>query len=289
MLLRTASLLGIVTLLAFLIGPPWGGKKYVYSAPKEHILLAKHNDPGRYFPLSWSHKVHVLESRHYRLYTTLLNSDEARTFLDRELEPIYSEFQRFFPFPPSASEKPLAVVLLTDREEYIRWTTRQTGWSPREARATSGHAWGDYIATYRGSDRAGQRTLRHEAAHQLLTQRLGVKNNSAWFHEGLAVHFERRGRQFDGPFLTSLREIISSPHLLHSGHSGSAKVRYALAGEVVGFLATGTWQRRFPELLGELRRPNHTTNPVAYWEGVFRRVYNTDIEGIESAWRSARR
>jgi len=289
MLLRTACLLGLVSLVVYLLSPSWGSKKYVYSAPRDHILLAKHNDPGRYFPLSWSHKVHVLESTHYRLYTTLLNSDEARTFLDRELEPVYSEFQRLYPFPNGAAENPLAVILLADREEYIRWTTRQTGWSPREARATSGHAWGDYIATYRGSDRAGQRTLRHEAAHQLLTHRLGVKNTSAWFHEGLAVHFERRGRRFDTPFLTSLRDIISSPHLLHEGYAGSVEGRYALAGEVVGFLASGTWQRRFPELLGELRRPNHNTNPVAHWEGVFRRVYNTDIEGIESAWRSSRR
>ena len=112
MLLRTASLLGLVSLLVYLLSPSWGAKKYVYSAPKEHILLAKHTDPGRYFPLSWSHKVHVLESTHYRLYTTLLNSNEARTFLDRELEPIYTEFQRVFPFPSGAPEKPLAVILL---------------------------------------------------------------------------------------------------------------------------------------------------------------------------------
>jgi len=289
MLLRTASLLGLVALLGYLIGPPWGGTKYVYSAPKGHIPPTKTNDPGRYFPLTWSHKVQVLESQHYRLYTTLHNTDEALTFLDRDLEPIYSEFQRVFPFPSSASEKPLAVVLLADREEYIRWTTRQTGWSPKEARATSGHAWGDYIATYRGSDHASQRTLRHEAAHQLLSHRLGIKNTSAWFHEGLAVHFERRGRQSDRPLLTSLRGIISSPHLLHAGDSGSVEGRYALAGEVVGFLATGTWKRRFPELLSELRSPNYATNPIDHWESVFMKVYNTDIEGVESAWRSARR
>lgn len=289
MLLRTASLLGLATLFVCLYGPSWGGQGYVFTAPKEHILLAKQHDPGRYFPNSWAHRVHVLESAHYKLYTTQLNSDEARTFLDRELEPIYAEFQRLFPFPMGASREPLSVVLLENREEYILWTTRQTGWTPNEARATSGHAWGDYIATYRNSDRAGRRTLRHEAAHQLLSQRLGVKNASAWFHEGLAVHFERRGLRCDTPFKTSLREVISSPHLLHQGYAGSAEGRYALAGEVVGFLATGTWQRRFPELMAELRRPNHTSNPIAFWEGVFRRVYNTDIDGIESAWLSARR
>lgn len=289
MLLRAASLLGLATLFVCLFGPSWGGKKYVYSAPREHLLLARHTDPGRYFPSSWTHKVHVLESAHYRLYTTLLNSAEARTFLDRELEPIYTEFQRLFPFPVGAASNPLAVVLLENREEYIRWTTRQTGWTPREARATSGHAWGDYIATYRGSDRAGQRTLRHEAAHQLLSHRLGVKSTSAWFHEGLAVHFERRGRNSDAPFRTTLRQVISSPHLLHEGYAGSARGRYALAGEVVGFLATGTWKRRFPELIAELRAPNRTASPVKYWQNLFQKVYNTDIEGIESAWRSARR
>lgn len=289
MLLRTASLLGLATLVVYLIGPPWGGPDYVFSAPREHILLAKHNDPGRYFPNAWGHKVHVLESEHYRLYTTLLNSDEARTFLDRELEPIYTDFQRLFPFPQGSSQSPLAVVLLRDRDEYILWTTRQTGWTPREARATAGHAWGDYIATYRGSDRAGQRILRHEAAHQLLSHRLGVKDASAWFHEGLAVHFERRGRSFDTNFRTTLRNVIASPHLLHEGYAGSAEGRYALAGEVVGFLATGTWRKRFPSLIAELRRPNHVSGPIALWEGVFRRVYDTDIEGIESAWRSARR
>jgi hypothetical protein len=251
--------------------------------------MAKHNDPGRYFPSSWSHKVKVLESTHYRLYTTLLNSEEAHTFLTKELEPIYSEFQRLFPFSEGAAQRPLAIVLLRDREEYIRWTTRQTGWTPREARATSGHAWGDYIATYRGSDRAGQRTLRHEAAHQLLSHGLKVKNTSAWFHEGLAVHFERRGKDFNQPLGSTLRSVLSSPHLLHEGYAGTAPSRYALAGEVVGFLATGTWKHRFPALLAELRRPNQETNPIKLWEGIFQRVYQTNIEGIESAWRSARR
>ena len=289
MILRTALFLGLLTLAVALFNPFGGSDTYVYAAPSEHVLLARHNDPGRYFPSSWAHKVHVLESTHYRLYTTLLNSEEARTFLTKELEPIYSEFQRVFPFSERANQTPLAVVLLRDREEYIRWTTRQTGWTPREARATSGHAWGDYIATYRGSDRAGQRTLRHEAAHQLLSHRLGVKNASPWFHEGLAVHFERRGRDFDLPLNATLRGVLSSPHLLHEGYAGTASGRYAIAGEVVGFLATGTWQRRFPMLLAELRRPNQEKNPIKLWEGIFQRVYRTNIEGIESAWRSARR
>ena len=48
-------------------------------------------------------------------------------------------------------------------------------------------------------------------------------------------------------------------------------------------------QEEIRELIAELRRPNHTSNPIAFWEGVFRRVYNTDIDGIESAWLSARR
>ena len=289
MILRATIFLGLLTLAVTLFNPFAGAPKYVYAAPSEHVLMAAHNDPGRYFPSSWTHKVHVLESTHYRLYTTLLNSEEARTFLNKKLEPIYSEFQRLFPFPESANTNPLAVILLRDREEYIRWTTRQTGWTPREARATSGHAWGDYIATYRGSDRAGQRTLRHEAAHQLLSHGLGVKNASAWFHEGLAVHFERRGRDFTQPLEATLRSVLSSPHLLHEGHPGTANGRYALSGEVVGFLATGTWRRRFPALIAELRRPNQETNPIKLWEGIFQRVYFTNIEGIESAWRSARR
>ena len=76
--------------------------------------MAEGDDPGRYFPTSWVHKVSVMESTHYRLYTTLLNSEEARTFLTEELEPIYSEFQRLFPFSEGESRTPLAVVLLRD-------------------------------------------------------------------------------------------------------------------------------------------------------------------------------
>ena len=57
--------------------------------------------------------------------------------------------------------------------------------------------------------------------------------------------------------------------------------RYALTGEAIGFLATGTWKRR----LAGLRRPNQRATPVAYRQGLFRRVCNTDIERIESAWR----
>ena len=289
MILRTALALGLLALALTLFNRFAEPDSYVYAAPSEHRPTMRRDDPGRYFPSSWEHKVRVLESKHYRLYTTLSNSEEARTFLAKELEPVYSEFQRLFPFSESATSSPLAVILLKDREEYIRWTTRQTGWTPREARATSGHAWGDYIATYRGSDRAGQHTLRHEAAHQLLSHGLKVKNASAWFHEGLAVHFERRGRDFTQPIRSTLRSVLSSPHLLHEGYAGTASGRYALAGEVVGFLATGAWKRRFPVLLAELRSPNPETNPVKLWEGIFQRVYQTNIEGVESAWRSARR
>jgi len=289
MLLRTASLLGLVTLLVFLFGPSQAGKSYVYSSPTASEHPSGHAETGRYFPNSWAHRVQVLESPHYRLYTTLPSSGEARTFLYQELEPIYSEFQRLFPFSPRANDSPLAVILLADREEYISWTTQKTGWTYKEARATSGHAWGDYIATYRGADRASRLTLRHEAAHQLLGLRLGVKSKSAWFHEGLAVHFERRGRELDAPRSMSLRDVISSPHLLHEGHTGSAEGRYALAGEIVGFLATGAWKRRFPDLLEELRKPDDNVNPIAHWEGVFGRIYKTDIAGVESAWLSSRR
>ena len=77
MILRTALALGLLALAITLFNPFAGPDSYVYAAPNEPALTVRRNDPGRCFPNSWVHKVNVLESTHYRLYTTLLSSEEV--------------------------------------------------------------------------------------------------------------------------------------------------------------------------------------------------------------------
>jgi hypothetical protein len=251
-------------------------------------------------------EVLVLRSKHYILFSLAPGgAKSARKFVVRDMEKIYESFADTFPFQEPVDAPLLPVFLLKDHEQYARWSMGPTGWDYTSARVSAGHAYMDYYATYFTGSAISSPTVWHEAAHQLVGNRLNIHGGGSWFQEGLAVYFEDKYKHSENveslaPGMigsdryTHFRELFEVESLLHSSgdnKKGSiASQRYLQSGTIAFFLAEGTWKDKFGDLLAAVRDwrgmgSGETRTSDSMWDVIFRRVYGVDIDGVEEAWK----
>jgi hypothetical protein len=251
------------------------------------------------FPAAEREAVEIVRSRHYIILSTASGADRVA----KSMEVIYEAFAETFPFEEPEGEPLLPVFLLKDHGQYTEWSMRATGWSREEAAKSAGHASRDYFATYftGGADA----TVYHEAAHQLVGNRLHLHGGGSWFQEGMAVYFEDKWKKskrlssvasgmIKSDRYTPFRELFEVKSLLHShGNStreSKASQRYTQSGTILHFLAEGPLKKDLGKMLDALREyrsPDENKSRVAetMWDTIFRKAYGLDVDGVEAAWK----
>jgi hypothetical protein len=273
--------------------PSWS--EWQVAARLERDFIEEHRD-----------QVLLLRSRHYILFSLAPGGAKgARKFIARDMEEIYSSFAETFPFQEPENAPLLPVFLLKDHDQYARWSMGPTGWDYAAASASAGHAYMDYYATYFTGSAISNPTVWHEAAHQLVGNRLNIHGGGSWFQEGLAVYFEDKYKHSENveslaPGMigsdryTHFRELFEVKSLLHSSgdnKKGSiAGQRYLQSGTIIFFLAEGPWKAKFGALLAAVRDwrgfgSGTTRTSDSMWDVIFRRVYGLDVDGVEGAWK----
>jgi hypothetical protein len=244
--------------------------------------------------------IEIVRSKHYIIFSTAPGADR----MVKAMEEIYRAFEKTYPFAEPEGNPLLPVFLLKDHNQYTEWSMRSTGWSREEAARSAGHASRDYFATYYtgGADA----TMYHEAAHQLVGNRLMLNGGGSWFQEGMAVYFEDKWKKskrlssvasgmIKSDRYTRFRELFDVQSLLHSeGDSKRGSIagqRYTQSGTIIAFLAEGKLKKNFGKMLDELRNysPAETSGDTIteehMWDTIFRKAYGLDIDGVEVLWK----
>lgn len=254
----------------------------------------------KYFLPEEAPGIEIVRSKHYILFSTASGADR----MAKAMEEIYKAFAKTFPFEEPQGAALLPVYLLKDHGQYTEWSMRATGWDRAQAAATAGHASGPYFATYFTG--AADAVMYHEAAHQLVGNRLNLHGGGSWFQEGMAVYFEDKWKKskrlsnvasgmIKSDRYTPFRELFQVKSLLHSGGNSKrgsiAGQRYTQAGTIIHFLAQGKLKKSFGKMLDELRdyRPEEHTgtrsSAESMWDTIFRKAYGLDVDEVEALWK----
>ncbi|MFT7668049.1 MAG: hypothetical protein ACI8X5_000736 [Planctomycetota bacterium] len=265
-----------------------------WSVEREERAIAE------YFLPEEAEDIDVVRSKHYIIFSTAPGADR----MVKAMEKIYTAFVKTFSFEEPEGAPLLPVYLLKDHGQYTEWSMRSTGWTREQAARSAGHAYREYFATYftGGADA----TMYHEAAHQLVGNRLMLNGGGSWFQEGMAVYFEdkwmkskRLGNVASGMIksdnYTHFRELFDVKSLLHSdGDSQRGSVagqRYTQSGTIIHFLVEGKLKKNFVKMLSELRvyRPSNVHGDTAVeehmWDTIFRKAYGLNIDEVEELWK----
>ena len=274
-----------------LIDPRWSDERVAQRIQQEFIEELRAD-------------VRVYRSEHFILFSLAPGGDnQSNKFVQRDMEAIYTAFVATFPCEPKPGAPLLPVFLLKDHEQYARWSVRRTGWTYEQARASAGHASGDYFATYFTGE--ANAVMWHETGHQLVANLLGIRGGGSWFQEGMAVYFEAKnlpGEQIanlaSGMIrsgrTTPFRELFEVQSLLHSAgdstRESAAGSRYTQSGQIIWFLAEGPWKDRFPAFLAAVRdfprgERGRTESARSPWDTIFLAVYGKDVDGVEEEWK----
>lgn len=255
----------------------------------------------QYFLPEEAEDIEVVRSKHYIIFSTASGGDR----MAKSMEEIHKAFQKTFPFEEQPGESLLPIYLLKDHGQYTTWSMRSTGWDRAAAAATAGHAYRDYFSTYftGGADA----TMYHEAAHQLVGNRLRINGGGSWFQEGMAVYFEDKwkkskrlssvaGGMIKSDRYTPFRELFEVKSLLHSDGNNKrgsiAGQRYTQSGTIIHFLVEGKLRKSFGSMLDELRNYRKTrrsgTAPAEeyMWDTIFRKAYGMNVDGVEDLWKA---
>jgi len=234
------------------------------------------------FDPSWG-DVEILKSDHYIVFT---NSSAGKRYL-ATMEDIYTKFKKAFAFeePPKAILMP--VFLFKTNDHYYKYYANIANISIMAAKASGGHAWRDYYATYYQAPK--DPVHYHEGAHQLVKLRLGVSGGGSWFQEGLAVYFEGLVFKAEDPSIgmksevrnnrhTHLSEMIRLRSLLHSsGSSQLAMRRYRQSGALIKFFLEGPDKELFPKMVDAVKAGES-------WDQIFKEVYGRTIDEMDEAF-----
>jgi hypothetical protein len=219
----------------------------------------------------------VIRTEHYLIMT---NASAGNLFA-KKMEECYSTIREVFPFTEVQGRRLMPVFLFRDENEYVEYCCNVAEMSTQEARATKGHAWKDYYATY--YDSPNDPVHIHEATHQIFENRLFLSGGGSWFQEGVAEYMctsrsARRTRarplatKDTGPRLAAL--------VRHEELPGND---YALAASIIEFLRESKDVRdRFPVFLRRVGGLRESTPAVVIQ--TLESVYGTDLKSIEAGW-----
>ncbi len=225
-------------------------------------------------------------------YIVLTNSFSGAAFC-RNLTENYKTIKKVFPFKDNKGMRLLPVFLFRTQEQYIEFCVK-AGDTYSEARASGGHAWKDYYATWYQAPKDPVHI--HECTHQLFSNRLHLTGGGSWYQEGVAEYMgstetERNevARLVKKGEHTSLSELVKLESLLYSSEenakgSSGASVHYKQVALLIEFLREGRFGKKhfdtFLSTVGKLPR-----NHVAKIEAAFQDIYGCSIKELDEQWQ----
>lgn len=242
----------------------------------------------------------ILESAHYRIYTTVQDA-ALLAKLPMFLEEAYQQYQAFLP-PAEPDEEPFEVYLFARRYEWEAHTRENTGPMAEkylEIRAGAYSHEGVCVA-YLLERYSTFGVLAHEGFHQFSKRRLNHRI-PAWMEEGLACNFEAHLWKAGHPYFTpnldefrirALRRALLNdwlyplPELLAT-NAGEAvgmpeettATFYAQAWALTRFLQETSYQSAFRQMLDDAAAGVNLASP-SQAEDIFRSYFRTDLEDV---------
>jgi hypothetical protein len=229
----------------------------------------------------------VLRTPHYVILT---NSSGGKSFA-KKMEECHAAIRKVFPFDDVQGRRLLPVFLFRTEDQYFEFFAKAFDATVEDGRRTGGVASGDFYATW--YEAPGDPVHIHEATHQLFANRLGLGGGGSWFQEGVAEYMSTRDNE-RGMAATAVEKgrhvplakffqvqslIFSSDKEDLKGEDASGN-QYKQAALLIEFLREGKWGKvrflDFVHAVGAVPR-----NDLGAIEGALRRVYDTDVAGLE--------
>ncbi|MBM3984399.1 MAG: hypothetical protein FJ296_01710 [Planctomycetes bacterium] len=229
----------------------------------------------------------VLRTPHYVILT---NSSGGKSFA-KKMEECHAAIRKVFPFEEVEGRRLLPVFLFRTADQYFEFFARAFNATVEDGRRTGGVASGDFYATW--YEAPGDPVHIHEATHQIFANRLGLGGAGSWFQEGVAEYMStkdnergmaakavEKGRHVPlAEFFKVQSLIFSSDKEDLKGEDASGN-QYKQAALLIEFLREGKWGKAkfldFVHAVGAVPR-----NDLGAIEGALRRVYDTDVAGLE--------
>ena len=218
----------------------------------------------------------IIRTKHYVVVT---NASAGKLFA-KKMEECYKKITKAFPIHEVEGRRLLPVYLFRRPKEYYDFCLRESNMRPFEARATKGHAYRDFYATY--YDSPNDAVHMHEATHQVFSSRLFLPGGGSWFQEGLAEYMctkrnERKAaaRPWVKKGRLPLAEMIRQEAL--------QEPFYPVAASFIEFLRESKQHRdKFPNLIqtfGRMEQPDFKQVDAA-----LRSIYGAGMSEIGPAW-----
>ena len=183
------------------------------AMPSTTLVSLRKNPLSRQQWRSIAPSGHVIDTLHYRLYTTLVSRLE-RQRLGRLLEADYRQFLQFVPRAMPAL--PMVGFVFANRAQWADFSYRTTGVNAQIYMdiVAGGYTQDGVFATYRFSDAGMLSVVAHEAWHQFAF--LALRNRlPAWLDEGMATQYEAfTWRKVDGIAVPQFKPWFNRPRWL---------------------------------------------------------------------------
>ncbi len=226
-------------------------------------------------------------------YLILTNSSGGKTFA-KKMEECYAAIRKVYPFDEVAGRELMPVFLFRTPDEYYAFCNKVAGWGLEQARATKGHAWKDYYATW--YEAPGDPVHIHEATHQIFANRLRLTGGGSWFQEGVAEYISssENDRNMASQAVrkerhTPLAEFVTTPSLISSGRKedvsggSAASNAYDQAALLIEFLRESKWGKaKFQEFIHTVGLVPRGQLPAI--QAAIRKVYGCDLDELEAKW-----
>lgn len=232
----------------------------------------------------------ALRTDHYLILT---NSSGGKAFA-KKMEECYAAIRKVFPFDDVPGRLLMPVFLFRTPDEYYSFCQKVAQMSLEEAKATKGHAWKDYYATW--YEAPNDPVHIHEATHQIFANRLRLGGGGSWFQEGVAEYISstandrnmaaqavKKGRH------TPLEQFVTTKSLIASGQkedvSGddAASNAYSQAALLIEFLRESKWGKdRFQTFVHTVGLVPRGKLPAI--QAAIRKVYECDLATLEEKW-----
>lgn len=218
----------------------------------------------------------------------------------KAMEQLYRAYNTIFRLGNKTAKKKVEVIIF-DKEEDFRKYANETSVKPREDTLGFFRAHGDgssQIVTFkrRTDEFDTMSTLYHEATHQFITMKLGVKNPPPlWLNEGMAVYFENSRwvkEKLKTGFIPRERlkqlqrairndEYVHLADLIKRDRDTYDSLCYAEGWSLVYFFVKvkrGAYAKRVVKYLDMLEKGE---NP----DRAFRKCFTRDLDKLEKAWK----
>ncbi len=229
----------------------------------------------------------VLRTPHYVILT---NSSGGKSFA-KKMEECHAAIRKVFPFEDVQGRRLLPVFLFRTRDQYCEFFAKAFGATVEDGQRTGGVASRDFYSTW--YEAPGDPVHVHEATHQVFANRLGLGGAGSWFQEGVAEYMSTRDNErgmaakaVEKGRHVPLAEFVQVQSLLFSADKEDLKGedasgnQYKQAALLIEFLREGKWGKAkfldFVHAVGVVPR-----NSLGAIQGAIRRVYDTDLAGLE--------